>query len=74
MHTSNYLVLLCGPQDVVIDEAIVAQKGELVLHVFEETPDQSGEMYNLSGLILFKDSQGLFEISARKVTFSLHSL
>lgn len=32
---AKYLVLFRCPQDVIVDEAIVAQEGELVFHVFE---------------------------------------
>lgn len=48
-------MLLCGPENVVVDEAVVAKERQLVLHVLEETSDESGEVDDMGGLVLVKD-------------------
>lgn len=56
------------PHDVVVDEAVVAQKGEFVLHVFEEASDEGGEVDDVRRLVLVKDGHRLLEVSARRVS------
>lgn len=57
------VVLLGGPEDVVVDETVVAEEGELVLHILEQTADEGGEMDDVRRLMLVEDGHRLLEIA-----------
>ena len=50
-------MLFGGPEDVVVDETVVAEEGELVLHILEQTADEGGEVDDVRRLVLLEDGQ-----------------
>lgn len=59
----SYIVLLGCLENIVVDKHVFTQKVELVLHVLEETTNHGSKMDNVSRLVLFKDSFGIFSLS-----------
>lgn len=41
-------------EDVIVDSNVVAQEGQLVLHILEEASDERGKMDNMRGLVFRK--------------------
>lgn len=56
-------------KDIIIDQEIVSQVGELVLHVAEQATNVGGQMDDMGRLILFKDSFGLRHVTMRSQSF-----
>jgi len=50
-------------KDVVINKQIITKEIELVFHVLEKTTDKGSQMNDMGGLVLFKDSLGIFWLS-----------
>lgn len=49
-------------EDVVVDEQVVPQIGELVLHVTEQPPNVGCEVYHMRRPVLVKDRFGLLHV------------
>ena len=54
---------LTALQDIVVDQEIVTQKGELVLHIGKETSNECSEMNDMGRLVFLKDGFGLSKVS-----------
>lgn len=52
-------------QDVVVDQEVIAEEGELVLHIAEEATDEGGEVDDVRRLVLVEDGLGRVEIPVR---------
>lgn len=57
---------MCTLKNVVVNEQVVAQEGELVLHVGEQATDQGSKVDHVCRLVFVKDGLGLFERSAEQ--------
>lgn len=55
----TYVVFFRCPHDVVIDQTVVPQECQLVLHVLEQSTDESCQVDDMSRLVLLKDGEGL---------------
>ena len=56
-------MLFGGPEDVVVDETVVAEEGELVLHILEQPADEGGEVDHVRRLVLGEDGHRLREVT-----------
>lgn len=59
------LVLFSSPENVVVNETVVPEESELVLHIFEQSSYERGEVDHVRRLVLVKDGHGCLEVSAR---------
>ena len=58
----TYTGFVCAVQDIIVYEEVVAEVGELVLHVPVETSDVGSKMNDMRRLVLVKDSLRLGHI------------
>lgn len=61
---STHFSLVSAMKDIIVDEEVVAEVGELVLHISEKSADDSCEVDDMRGLVLVEYRFGLAHVPA----------
>jgi hypothetical protein len=61
----TYIIFLGNVKHIIINKHVITKHIKLIFHVLKEATNKSSQMNDMSRLVFFKDSLGIFSLSVK---------